>query len=78
MKKDINAAIREEMITAALKLLKFTILQTGTGIALDDGRLIFFGAEDYKSVGDINKIPRFGVSLEELTRLNREGGDEND
>lgn len=57
---------RKQSIELALKILRQTLIDTESSMAIYDNKLIFFGTQDYLVTGDINKIPRFGVKIENL------------
>jgi hypothetical protein len=63
---DINE--RKEAIELALSVLKMSLIDTKTSMAIYDNKLIFFGTQDYIETGSVNKVPRFSVSIEDLVR----------
>lgn len=59
---------RKEALCAALAVLKTTLVETETSMAVSGNRLIFFGTEDYMRQGSIKQIPKFAVSIEQLVK----------
>ena len=62
----MDALERKETIEVALSILRNALVETKTSIALYDDKIIFFGTDDYLAIGDINKCPRFSVSIDKL------------
>ena len=62
----MNALERQETIEVALSILRNALVETKTSIALYDNRIYFFGTDDYLATGDIDKCPRFSVSIDKL------------
>lgn len=63
---DINE--RKQVIELALSMLRLSLIDTETSMAIYDNKLIFFGTQDYIEAGSVNKIPKFSVSIEDLVR----------
>ena len=64
----MDAQERKEAIGAALTILKATLIDTESSMAVCGNKLIFFGTQDYIETRDINKCPRFSVSIEDLVK----------
>ena len=64
----VAAEERYETVDLALAILKKSLIDTGTSIALAKDKIIFFGTDDYLKTGDINKCPRFSVKIEDLVK----------
>lgn len=64
----MNAQDRKDTIEAALMFLKAALIETETSMAIYEDNLVFFGTRDYVETGDINKIPRFSVRIQNLVR----------
>lgn len=62
----MDALERQQTIEVALSILRNAIVETKTSVALYDDKIIFFGTDDYLATGDINKCPRFSVSIDKL------------
>lgn len=67
-KNDTTPKERKQSIEFALLILKKTLIDTETSIAIQDNRLYFFGTKDYLETGNISKIPRFSVTIEDLVK----------
>jgi hypothetical protein len=63
---DIND--RKQAIELALSMLKQTLIDTGSSMAIYDNHLIFFGTQDYIDVGSVSKIPRFSIKIKDLVK----------
>ena len=59
---------RKETIELALSILRKSLIDTGTSLALSRDKIIFFGTDDYLKKCDINKCPRFSVKIEDLVK----------
>lgn len=62
----MNSLDRKEKIKGVLSILSETLSETESRFVIQDGNFIFFGCDDYISVGDINKIPRFSYPISRL------------
>lgn len=63
---DINE--RKERVDLALAILKRTLIETETSMAIQGNRLVFFGTADYLETGAVGRCPRFSVSIDNLVK----------
>lgn len=59
---------RREAVTLALEILKKTLVETETSMAIYGENLVFFGTEEYLEKQDVKQCDAFAVSIRDLVK----------